>query len=232
MGSPSNRNLSARLTYDRGWGINNCHFYWGLTMNSERPKRRDAQENRERLLDAAELIFASSGLDTPVHRVAEEAGVGIGTFYRHFPNSQALISAVFERLSTRMAPKYEAVTTIEDPREALVAYLDAVIDFFESFPHTPEVFLRVRDMDDKPRPVVELAALLSSLHERGVEQGVYRADLTTTDLALMPLMFSAFLGYDKKQRDIFLPRIRTLMLDAVLIERTGDVLAPFSGVSE
>ena len=59
-----------------------------------RPLRRDAAENRARLLTAAALVFADHGLDAGVQEVARVAGVGIGTLYRRFPSKQALIDAL------------------------------------------------------------------------------------------------------------------------------------------
>jgi AcrR family transcriptional regulator len=57
----------------------------------DRPLRRDAAENRERILAAAGEVFAEHGLDAGVEEVARVAGVGMGTLYRRFPSKQALI---------------------------------------------------------------------------------------------------------------------------------------------
>lgn len=59
--------------------------------------RADAQRNTDALLEAALAVFATSGVDAPVREIAEKAGVGIGTVYRHFPQRSALIAAVFRR---------------------------------------------------------------------------------------------------------------------------------------
>ena len=56
-----------------------------------RPLRRDAAQNREKLIDAATRVFAARGLDATVEEVAREAGVGMGTLYRRFAHKQALI---------------------------------------------------------------------------------------------------------------------------------------------
>jgi AcrR family transcriptional regulator len=56
--------------------------------------RRDAAENREKVLDAAGRVFAEHGLDGSVEEVARVAGVGMGTVYRRFPTKQALIDAL------------------------------------------------------------------------------------------------------------------------------------------
>ena len=59
-----------------------------------RPQRADAVKNRRRILEAAEEVFASQGVSAPVDLVAEQAGVGVGTLYRHFPTKEALIEAI------------------------------------------------------------------------------------------------------------------------------------------
>ena len=59
--------------------------------------RADARQNVDALLEAAKAIFAESGVDAPVRAIAERAGVGVGTLYRHFPLRSDLISAVFRR---------------------------------------------------------------------------------------------------------------------------------------
>jgi AcrR family transcriptional regulator len=59
--------------------------------------RADARNNIDALLEAAKTVFAESGVDAPVRSIAERAGVGVGTLYRHFPLRSDLISAVFRR---------------------------------------------------------------------------------------------------------------------------------------
>ena len=64
---------------------------------TDRRVRADAQRNLDALLHAAKAVFATSGVDAPVREIAEKAGVGIGTVYRHFPQRSDLIAAVFRR---------------------------------------------------------------------------------------------------------------------------------------
>jgi AcrR family transcriptional regulator len=60
--------------------------------------RRDAAENRQRLLDAAATVFSARGLDVGVDEIARVAGVGIGTLYRRFPTKDALISELVRQV--------------------------------------------------------------------------------------------------------------------------------------
>jgi len=81
--------------------------------------RADARQNVDALLEAAKAVFSESGVDAPVRSIAERAGVGVGTLYRHFPLRSDLISAVFRR---EMDACVAAATEIEaayPPGEAL-----------------------------------------------------------------------------------------------------------------
>jgi AcrR family transcriptional regulator len=85
--------------------------------------RADAVKNRERILEAAETTFASLGLAVPIDVVAERAGVGVGTLYRHFPTKEALFEAI---VMTRLAVLVdEAKMRIDasDPGDAFFSFL-------------------------------------------------------------------------------------------------------------
>jgi AcrR family transcriptional regulator len=88
-----------------------------------RPMRADAVKNRQRILEAAEAIFATEGVSVPIDTVAERAGVGVGTLYRHFPTKEALFEAiVIARIESlvEMAKSYAGAT---DPGDALFSFL-------------------------------------------------------------------------------------------------------------
>ena len=67
-------------------------------LQPARKLRRDAVENRRRLLDAADAVFAEHGLDAGVDEVARVAGVGVGTLYRRFPTKDALVAELVREL--------------------------------------------------------------------------------------------------------------------------------------
>ncbi|MFD0272893.1 TetR/AcrR family transcriptional regulator [Kitasatospora sp. NPDC127111] len=65
------------------------------TGSAAGPRRKDARRNQQTLLDAAAAVFVASGVEAPVRDIAAEAGVGVGTIYRHFPTRADLVIAVY-----------------------------------------------------------------------------------------------------------------------------------------
>src|SRR5277367_5182879 len=73
-----------------------------LTTTTERPLRADAQRNRARLLEAAVRAFSAEGPEVTLDAIAKDAGVGIGTLYRHFPTREALVEAAYRNELARL----------------------------------------------------------------------------------------------------------------------------------
>ncbi len=85
--------------------------------------RADAQRNMGELLAAAKAVFAETGLDAPVRQIAERAGVGVGTLYRHFPRRADLVAAVFHQELDACAASAEVFAAKHPPFVALVLWL-------------------------------------------------------------------------------------------------------------
>jgi AcrR family transcriptional regulator len=85
--------------------------------------RADALKNRERILEAAETTFASLGLAVPIDVVAERAGVGVGTLYRHFPTKEALFEAIVMTRLEGLLDEAKTRTDASDPADALFSFL-------------------------------------------------------------------------------------------------------------
>jgi AcrR family transcriptional regulator len=93
-------------------------------------KRADAQRNEAALLDAAAAAFVSSGVQVPVRDIAERAGVGIGTIYRHFPTRADLIVAVYRHQVEACADAGPAMLARHDsPHVALAEWISLFVDF-------------------------------------------------------------------------------------------------------
>ncbi|MFJ7077820.1 TetR/AcrR family transcriptional regulator [Streptomyces sp. NPDC098781] len=93
-------------------------------------RRKDARRNQQALLDAAAAVFVTSGVDAPVRAIAAEAGVGMGTIYRHFPTRADLIVAVYRHQVDACAQAGPALlTSSPSPHAALAAWIDQFVDF-------------------------------------------------------------------------------------------------------
>ncbi len=94
-----------------------------------RSTRSDAQRNLDALLQAAMVVFVTSGVDAPVREIAEKAGVGVGTVYRHFPLRSDLIAAVFRSQIDACAKAASVLANENGPFEALSKWLQRYTDF-------------------------------------------------------------------------------------------------------
>src|SRR6187455_218601 len=93
-----------------------------------RPKRADARRNYEKVLNAARQAFAEGGESTALEEIARRAGVGIGTLYRHFPNRQALLEALYVGEVEEMC-RSAAELDGSDPWQALNAWFEGFIAY-------------------------------------------------------------------------------------------------------
>jgi AcrR family transcriptional regulator len=142
--------------------------------------RADAQRNIDSLLEAAKIVFASSGVDAPAKEVADLAGVGVGTLYRHFPQRSDLVKAVFQREVDACADAALTLSAAHEPGEALARWLQRYTEFVATkrglaaalhsgdpaFGALPGYFRQ------------RLEAALGSLLEAAVASGEIRGDLS------------------------------------------------------
>jgi len=91
--------------------------------HAPRRLRADAQRNAEALLEAAKTVFGTSGVDAPAKEIADLAGVGVGTLYRHFPQRSDLVKAVFQHEVDACADAAPALAAAHEPAEALAQWL-------------------------------------------------------------------------------------------------------------
>jgi AcrR family transcriptional regulator len=91
--------------------------------------RADAKRNIDSLLEAAKAVFATSGVDAPAKQIADLAGVGVGTLYRHFPQRSDLVKAVFQREVDACADAAPALMAAHQPGEALARWVRRYTEF-------------------------------------------------------------------------------------------------------
>ena len=101
----------------------------GALERAPRRLRADAQRNIDSLLEAAKAVFGTSGVDAPAKEIADLAGVGVGTLYRHFPQRSDLVKAVFQRGVDACADAAPALSAALEPGAALASWLERYIEF-------------------------------------------------------------------------------------------------------
>jgi AcrR family transcriptional regulator len=89
--------------------------------------RLDARRNRNRIVNAARTSFAERGLGIGVHLIADRAGVGMGTLYRHFPSKQSLIDAALAQRLDELQPAIDGALEAQDAWEGFAELLLASV---------------------------------------------------------------------------------------------------------
>jgi AcrR family transcriptional regulator len=97
-----------------------------------RPLRADARRSQQRLLSAARDAFTVHGETASLDDIVKRAGVGPGTLYRHFPNREALLAAVFTEDVTSLAAQAKELSATLPPMAALTEFLRLQVDYGKS----------------------------------------------------------------------------------------------------
>lgn len=159
---------------------------------TERPLRKDAARNRERVLQAARELFADRGLSATLNDIAHHAGVGIGTVYRRFPDKEALIDSLFEEQLEQWQQLFEEGFDDPDPWRAIVAVHERALELWARNRALKEIVLGSPQAPERGiKQRTKLHPLAARLIERGQATGAVRADATTQDFGVLLLMVGA-----------------------------------------
>ncbi len=149
-----------------------------------RKPRADAQRNREHLLVVAKRVFTRDGAETSLDEVAKQAGVGIGTLYRHFPTRDALIEAVYRAEVEALANAATRLSKERVPLEALREWMRLFVDYIAT---KNLIVPALNSMVDGPSQLYassgdQVKHAINTLVGRAVESGDIRHDLEPLDL--------------------------------------------------
>ncbi|MEV5960581.1 TetR/AcrR family transcriptional regulator [Kribbella sp. NPDC051952] len=178
-----------------------------------RPLRADAQRNRDQILAAAARSFSKCGLEATLEGIAKDAGVGIGTLYRHFPTRELLIEAAYRN---ELAAVCDAAAELVDTMpgaEALQVWMRRYIDYMT----------RKLGMADALRAVIAsganpyaqsfelLVGAIKPLLDAGVAAGEIRPDVSADDVLISLSGVALATGSNRDQAD----RLVNLLLDGL-----------------
>jgi len=146
--------------------------------------RADAQQNRHRILEAARGALASSG-DASLNSIAKKAGVGPGTLYRHFPNREALVLAVYRYDLQQLADTAPKLLADHPPTEALRLWFDQLAHY-GMIEHGLAGVLNAATSDDLASETYEpLIGAITQLLQACTEDGGIRAGHNPDDVLLI-----------------------------------------------
>lgn len=160
-----------------------------------RPRRRDARDNRDKVLAAARVRFSTEGLDASLNAIAREAGVSIGTLYNHFPTREALIGEALLEMVERSVRSAEAALSAADPWTGLVDHLTALSQWQAHDRGFTDICVRSLP-PDSPLEIAKARGhtLFRELIALAQESGALRGDVDVTDIGL--LLWSAVRATD------------------------------------
>jgi AcrR family transcriptional regulator len=170
--------------------------------------------NRARVLDAARTQIAARGSAASMDDIAAEAGLAVGTVYRHFPTKNALVRAVLDEYAAHVAEEAEAARDrSRDGAPAvdeLVGFLRWVIDISATNHAAKAVAESLGEASLDAESEARAAVAVSELLERAAADGDVRGDLTAEDIYL--LVSTAPYGLDAPARerwfDLVVPALR------------------------
>jgi AcrR family transcriptional regulator len=149
-----------------------------------RKPRRDAQLNRERILEIAKAAFTRHGAEASLDEIAKQAGVGAGTLYRHFPTRDALIEAVYRVEVEKLAAAEHRFAAAMPPIEALRAWMLLLVDYIAAkhiiAPALNSVVGGPSRLYESSRSLIQGA--MESLVRRAKTSGDMRRDADASDL--------------------------------------------------
>lgn len=146
--------------------------------------RTDARRNRERLLAAATAAFTEHGASASLESIARDAGVGIGTLYRHFPNREALVEAVYRAELAEVAAAADQLLTRHPPTAALRRWMDRYAGFVAAKRGMAESLHAIFDSGamEPSQTRDSIVGAVAALLRAGADDGSLRADVRADDV--------------------------------------------------
>jgi AcrR family transcriptional regulator len=182
---------------------------------ADRPVRSDARRNREKLVAVARDAFTNADGTVALEAIAREAGVGIGTLYRHFPTREALVEAVYAAELDDVATSAPALLEKLPPEAALRAWLDRYAAFFETKRGMGDVLRAGVASGRIATPVTRkrITGAIGTILTAGARAGAFRADADPEDITMMVL--GVFLSTADDREPERIGRLLDLVVDAL-----------------
>jgi AcrR family transcriptional regulator len=196
-----------------------------------RPLRRDAERNRQRILEAATEVFNERGLEVSLDEIARHAGVGVGTVYRRFRTKEELVEALFmDRLDSIAAVADQALAA-PDPWSGLASFMERMAEIMAGDLGLRQILMFAtygRDLVAVARQ--RNAPLVERLVARAQAAGLLRADIRQTDIMFIVFMLTEAAQLARAASPDIWRRYLTLILDGMRAGREGMTSLPVAAL--
>ncbi|MEA2313644.1 MAG: hypothetical protein QOI03_336 [Solirubrobacteraceae bacterium] len=187
---------------------------------SERPLRRDAERNRQRILDSARVLFAERGLGASLDEIARHADVGVGTVYRRFPDKEQLIDALFEERLGEILAAATASLEMSDPWAAFAQFLERSMELQVEDRALKELLLSTTAAHERiERGRQQIQPVVAAILGRAQQAGVVREDLAISDLLLLQHGIGEAAAYTREAAPEAWRRMMLIALDGLRPDR-------------
>lgn len=180
-----------------------------------RRPRADASRNRQQLLDVATRMFASAEAEPSMRAIANDAGVGIATLYRHFPTRESLVDAVYRDQVSRLTVGARDLLAQLDPPAALRRWMDLFGDWIATKNGMLNTLLAMVESGEITHAHTRtgLIAAIDDMLEAGRASGELRADVPAEDVAAA--LIGIFTVAGSPEHEAMAARLLDLLMDGL-----------------
>ena len=186
-----------------------------------RPLRADARRNREKLLAVAVATLSQSDGDVPLESIARQAGVGIGTLYRHFATREALVEAAYRHEVDRVCAAAGELRQVMPPDAALREWMQRFVEYVATKRGMAGALQSVVASDSRlfSHTYCQIVSALTSLLRAAIAVGTIRADADAEDV--LRALRGVWLVADEQHRPDSARRLLDLLMDGLALRRPG-----------
>jgi AcrR family transcriptional regulator len=177
--------------------------------------RRDARQNRDRLIGEARALIAVDGVDASLEEISRRSDVGVATLYRNFPTRDDLVRTLYDLALAELATVQEEVGAAATAWDGVVVYAERVAEWLVADPSLPPIIKRMAALDPGYRPAADFEKIIAALVAQAKQDGDLRADVEAVDVGLLVTMVGSlgrlgdgYAGQWRRQLSIVLDGLR------------------------
>jgi AcrR family transcriptional regulator len=188
-----------------------------------RPLRRDAERNRLLILSAARTVFAQRGLEASLDEIAKEAGLGVGTVYRRFPNREALVDALLTDMIAGIERILDEALAMPRAWDGLTHFMRSLLESQAEDKALRDVLLarKLHEQIDEEVFHERIQVALNDLVARAQQEGDLRPDATATDIGVLEIAAVGIVELTASAGLDVWPRYLSIILDGLRARPTG-----------